>query len=89
MNDNLIKIVEYRDEIRPEILKNRLEEVDIPVMLKRDSVYGSAMGISVFVFEKDKDKALEIFEETKQLYNNELEVCKIEDSEDNNNEDSE
>jgi hypothetical protein len=76
--DKLVKIVEYVNEIRPEILKNRLEELDITVMLKRDSVYGAALGISVFVLEKDKERALEILEETNKLYSDALEVTEME-----------
>ncbi|MDR2836027.1 MAG: DUF2007 domain-containing protein [Bacteroidales bacterium] len=71
MEENMKTLVIYRFDYRAEILRNKLEEIGINCMVSQDSAFGDAVGVQVSVFEKDFEKAMEVYQELEKNYEQE------------------
>ncbi len=70
MEDTLVTLVKYRYEYRAHILRDKLEEIGITCAVSNLSVFGEIDGVKVMVMQKDFDKALKIYQEIRNLYDN-------------------
>ena len=68
MEDKLVTLVIYRYDYRAQILKAKLEEEGINCAVSEKSVFGEIDGVKVMVMHKDMGKAIKIYQEVRELY---------------------